>query len=69
MQNAIAIASPGEPVQDEAGEAALPQEHDWVISVAAVLVPGKPTLVYSTTDAVAGHKVEILATAKRLNEK
>lgn len=56
-------------MQDEAGEAALPQEHDWVISVAAVLVPGKPTLVYSTTDAVAGHKVEILATAKRLNEK
>jgi hypothetical protein len=40
-----------------------PQEHDWIIQVTAVLVPGKPAIVYSTNDAVAAHKVEIQATA------
>jgi glucose/arabinose dehydrogenase len=42
----------------------LPAEHDWRIQVVAVLPSGKPTLVYSATDAVTGHKVEIQATAQ-----
>jgi hypothetical protein len=47
----------------------LPQEHDWIISIVAVLVPGKPAVVYSTTDAVTEHKVEIQATAQPLTLK
>jgi hypothetical protein len=47
----------------------LPQDHDWRIHAVAVLHPGKPTVVYSATDAITGHKVEILATAKLLDTK
>jgi hypothetical protein len=46
-----------------------PQEHDWIVSIKAVLIPGKPAVVYSTTDTVAAHKVEIQATAKLLGLK
>jgi hypothetical protein len=46
-----------------------PQEHDWIVSIMAVLVPGKPAVVYSTTDTVAAHKVEIQAAAKLLGAK
>ncbi|MGA2167853.1 MAG: hypothetical protein ABSG62_06535 [Terracidiphilus sp.] len=45
----------------------LPQISRWNISVVAVLLPGKPTIVYSATDAISGHKVEIQATAQPLN--
>jgi glucose/arabinose dehydrogenase len=47
----------------------LPPDHDWRVSLVGVLAPGKPTLVYSATDAISGHKVEIEATAKLLNDK
>jgi hypothetical protein len=47
----------------------LPLETKWSISVIALLLPGKPTVVYSATDALTGHKVEILATAQLLNSK
>jgi hypothetical protein len=47
----------------------LPQINQWRISVYAVLVPGKPTLVYSATDALTGRKVEIQATAQPLSGK
>ena len=47
----------------------LPQDHDWRVAVVAVLPSGKPTVVYSATDAISGHKVEILATAKLINYK
>jgi len=47
----------------------LPQLNRWSISVVAVLLPGKPTVVYSATDATTGHKVEIQATAQPLNAK
>jgi hypothetical protein len=46
-----------------------PQNHEWRIHVAAALHPGKPTVVYSATDAITGHKVEVLATAKLLDTK
>ena len=45
----------------------LPQISRWNISVVAVLLPGKPTVVYSATDAISAHKVEIQATAQPLN--
>lgn len=47
----------------------LPQINQWRITVNAVLVPGKPTLIYSATDALTGHKVEIQATAQPLSGK
>jgi hypothetical protein len=47
----------------------LPFEHDWNIQVTAVLVPGKPAVVYSATDGVSGHKVEIEATAQVLSAR
>jgi hypothetical protein len=47
----------------------LPQSHVWRIQIVAVLLPGKPTVVYSATDATTGHKVEIQATAQPLNAK
>lgn len=34
-----------------------------------VLLPGKQVVVYSSADALSGHKVEILATAQPLNNK
>jgi len=45
----------------------LPPDHDWRVSLVGVLAPGKPTVIYSATDAICGHKVEIEATAKLLN--
>jgi hypothetical protein len=47
----------------------LPVETKWSTSVVASLLPGKPTVVYSSHDALTGHKVEILATAQQLNNK
>lgn len=47
----------------------LPFEHDWNIQVTTVLAPGKPAVIYSETDGVSGHKVEIEATAQVLNAK
>jgi len=47
---------------------ALPPDHDWRVGLVGVLAPGKPTLVYSATDEISGHKVEIMATAKLLND-
>jgi hypothetical protein len=44
----------------------LPQISQWSVAVVAVLAPNKPTVVYSATDAVSGHKVEIQATAQPL---
>lgn len=49
--------------------AKLPIEHNWNSAVAAALIPGKPALVYSATDGVSGHKVEITATAQLLSLK
>jgi hypothetical protein len=45
----------------------LPQISQWSVGVVAVLLPNKPTIVYSTTDGISGHKVEIQATAQLLN--
>lgn len=45
---------------------ALPQVNQWSTSVVALLLPGKPTVVYSATDAISSHKVEIQATAQTL---
>ena len=45
----------------------LPQISQWSVGVVAVLLPNKPTIVYSATDGVSGHKVEIQATAQLLN--
>jgi len=47
----------------------LPQVSHWRMTVAAVLLPGKPTVVYSATNAMTAHKVEIQATAQLLNGK
>jgi hypothetical protein len=44
----------------------LPQISRWNISITAVLVPNKPTVVFSATDSISGQKVEILATAEPL---
>lgn len=44
----------------------LPQISQWSVGVVAVLLPNKPTIVYSAADAVSGHKVEIQATAQPL---
>ncbi len=41
----------------------LPQVNQWSIAIIASLAPGKPSVVYSTTDATSGRKVEIQATA------
>jgi hypothetical protein len=52
------------------GPGSLPQItqwSQWSTSVVAILLPNKPTVVYSATDAVSGHKVEIQATAQPLN--
>ena len=46
-----------------------PETRNWKISIVAVLVPGKPTVIYTSADAVTDHKVEIVATAKPLGEK
>jgi hypothetical protein len=48
------------------GPGNLPQIRQWNISIVAVLLPNKPTIVYSATDGVSGHKVEIQATAQPL---
>jgi hypothetical protein len=45
----------------------LPQISQWSVGVVAVLLPNKPTVVYSAVDGVSGHKVEIQATAQPLN--
>lgn len=45
----------------------LPQISQWSVGVVAVLLPNKPTIVYSATDGISGHKVEIQATAQLLN--
>lgn len=45
----------------------LPQISQWSVNIVAVLLPNKPTIVYSATDGVSGHKVEIQATAQPLN--
>lgn len=47
----------------------LPQMNQWTVDVNAVLPSGKATLVYSTTDAVSGRKIEIVATALALGTK
>ena len=47
----------------------LPPISQWNIGVVAVLLPGKPTVVYSAIDAISGHKVEIQATAQPLNAR
>lgn len=47
----------------------FPETRDWRISVSAAVVPGKPTVVYSATDAVTDHKVEIVLTAKPITDK
>lgn len=41
----------------------LPEVNRWNVGVNAIIVPGKPTVVYSATDVVTGHKVEVVATA------
>ena len=45
----------------------FPETRNWKISIVAVLVPGKPTVVYTSADAVTDHKVEMVATAKPLS--
>ena len=47
----------------------LPAVHNWKIQVIAVLTAGKPAVVYSATDSVTGHKVEIVGTAQPINIK
>jgi len=47
----------------------FPETRTWRISVSAALVLGKPTIVYSATDAVTDHKVEIVLTAKPITDK
>jgi hypothetical protein len=47
----------------------LPQVNQWKNNIVAILVPGKPTVVYAATDGITGHKVEIQATAQLLNVK
>jgi len=42
----------------------LPQITQWSVGIVAVLLPGKPTVVYSAADGISGHKVEIQATAQ-----
>jgi hypothetical protein len=49
------------------GPGSLPQVNQWSTSVVAILLPNKPTVVYSATDAVSGHNVEIQATAQPFN--
>jgi hypothetical protein len=44
----------------------LPQISQWSVAVVAVLPPNKPTSIYSATDRISGHKVEIEATAQPL---
>jgi hypothetical protein len=46
---------------------AVPQINQWSTSVVALLLPGKPAVVYSAADAISGHKVEIQAAAQPLN--
>ena len=48
---------------------ALPSMHNWRIQVIGVLIAGKPTVIYSATDTVTGHKVEIVGTAQPINVK
>lgn len=45
----------------------LPQISQWRVRLVAVLPTGKPTVIYSATDAISGHKVEITATAQTLS--
>jgi hypothetical protein len=45
----------------------LPQISQWSTAVVALLLPGRPAAVYSATDGISGHKVEIDATAQPLN--
>jgi hypothetical protein len=47
----------------------FPETREWRISVASALVIGKPTVVYSATDAATDHKVEIVLTAKPITDK
>ncbi len=47
----------------------LPQISQWRIRVSAVLLPGKPTVVYSATDGISGRKVEIQATVVPFSAK
>lgn len=47
----------------------LPQVSEWRVHVVAVLPPAKPTTIYSATDGISGHKVEIQATAQPLNAR
>jgi hypothetical protein len=42
---------------------------EWTANVSAVLPPGKPVMVYSSSDGASGHKVEIVATAQALNTR
>lgn len=44
----------------------LPELSEWSLRLTAVLQPGKPTLIYSATDGLSNHKVEITATATPL---
>jgi hypothetical protein len=44
----------------------LPQISQWSVGIVAVLLSNKPTIVYSATDGISGHKVEIQATAQPL---
>ncbi len=47
----------------------FPETRNWRVGSKILLVPGKPTVVYSATDAVTDHKVEIVLTAKPVNDK
>ena len=47
----------------------LPQISQWRVHVNAVLPPGKPTVIYSASDGISNHKVEIQATATPLNAR
>jgi hypothetical protein len=65
----VVLSVSNESLTEKSNGINLPQNHEWRINAAAVLPPGKPTVVYSASDGITGHKVEILATAKLLDTK
>jgi hypothetical protein len=56
--------SPGSSSAAKVDGVNLPEVMQWSVGVDVSLIPGKPAIVYSVTDATTGHKVEIEATVQ-----
>lgn len=65
----ITLAASDSTLASKSNGVDLPVTHDWSVQVTGVLVPGKPAVIYSATDASTGRKVEIASTAQLLGEK